>query len=157
MPKNTTPPITPPVLESSPRDGTRSGLTTQGKVSRIEIESGRGTYLSESLDDATLQGAIENGVEKIGPYDIYGSKGMIGDTYTRNIFLLETTTDKTTELQFRQLLQHFESEALGAGASRLSIYGSTIQNDNFLSPMLAQRFGYSFQQAQGGAFFIKTF
>lgn len=39
-----------------------------------------------------------------------------------------------------------ESEALKSGATKISIYGSSVVNDGFLNPNVIGRFGYSFEQ-----------
>jgi hypothetical protein len=88
-----------------------------------------------------LNQAVLRGPEIVRGFRIFGNKGLVGNTYTRNILLIEAQTKGA--VPFRHLLNSFEAEALSAGASRISITGHAVINQGFLSPALAQRFGYT--------------
>lgn len=91
-----------------------------------------------------LEMALFNGAENVGGYSVYGTKGLVGNTFNRNIFLLEAPGGKSLS-GFRSFVGALESEALGAGANKISIYGSSVINKGFLNPNIAERFGYSFE------------
>jgi hypothetical protein len=65
------------------------------------------------------------GAENVEGYSIYGTKGLVGNTFNRNIFLLETSGSKSLS-GFRFLVGSMEKEALGNGASKISIYVSSV-------------------------------
>ena len=94
--------------------------------------------------------------EKIGPYTINGTKGLVGETFNRNIFLLETAKSSKSLAGFRTLLNSMESEALSSGANKISIFGSSVINEGFLNPTVAARFGYSFEKSGSGVYFQKV-
>lgn len=108
-----------------------------------------------SMTEETFSQALLKGAENIGNYSIYGTKGLVGKTFNRNIFLLEASEGKSLS-GFRALVGSMESEALGAGANKISIYGSSVINKGFLNPNIATRFGYSFEQSGTGVFLQKT-
>lgn len=101
-----------------------------------------------SMTDETFSQALFNGAESVGGYSIYGTKGMVGNTFNRNIFLIETSNKSLSG--FRSLINTMESEAVGLGAKQISIYGSSVINQGFLNPNIAARFGYSFGQTDSG-------
>ena len=107
-----------------------------------------------NLSEETFSQALFKGAEKIGGYTIHGTKGLVGKTFNRNIFLLEASGLKTLS-GFRSFIRSLEAEALSAGANKISIYGSSIINKGLLSPDIARRFGYTFEQSGSGAFFQK--
>lgn len=49
-----------------------------------------------------------------------------------------------------------ESEAINAGANKISIYGSSVINHVFLNPAIVQRFGYSFEKIKNGVILQKN-
>lgn len=92
--------------------------------------------------------------ESVKGYSIYGTKGIVGNTFNRNIFLLETSNKGLAGL--RSLIGSLEKEALGAGANKISIYGSSVINKGFLNPKIVARFGYSFEQSGSGVILQKV-
>ncbi|WP_347066702.1 hypothetical protein [Flavobacterium sp. WV_118_3] len=108
-----------------------------------------------NLTEETFSQALFKGVENVGGYSIYGTKGLVGNTLNRNIFLIEASGGKSLS-GFRSFVGSLEREALGAGANKISIYGSSIINKGFLNPNIARRFGYSFKQSGSGVFLQKT-
>ncbi|MGB3465156.1 MAG: hypothetical protein WBA74_07800 [Cyclobacteriaceae bacterium] len=115
----------------------------------------RGSRGLVNLTEETFSQALFNGAERIGGYSIHGTKGLVGNTFNRNIFLIEASGSKSLS-GFRSLVGSLEAEALGAGANRISIYVSSVINKGFLNPRIANRFGYSFQQSGSGVFLQKT-
>lgn len=107
------------------------------------------------MTEETFSQALLKGAENVGNYSIYGTKGLVGNTFNRNFFLLEASGGKSLS-GFRSLVGTMESEALGAGANKISIYGSSVINKGFLNPNIATRFGYSFEQSGTGVFLRKT-
>jgi RHS repeat-associated protein len=149
--------------------GSMAGLvfSLEGKVIGLEAklldESGgairpaaanTSTSLVNMSEETFLQ-ALFKGSENIGGYTIYGTKGLVGNTFNRNIFLLEATGGKSLS-GFRAFIASLEAEALRAGANKISIYGSSVINKGFLNPIIAARFGYSFEQSGSGVFLQKV-
>ncbi|WP_103072708.1 RHS repeat domain-containing protein [Aquimarina sediminis] len=123
-------------------------------VGALFLRSNKGVGGLVSLSEETFSQALLKGAEKVGNYSIYGTKGLIETTFTRNIFLIDTPTKSLSG--FRSLINSLESEALRAGANRISIYGSSVINDGFLNPNIMKRFGYSIQQTKHGVLMQKT-
>jgi RHS repeat-associated protein len=107
----------------------------------------------ETFSQALFKESIRQ-TEKIGGYSIYGTKGMVGDVFNRNIFLIETSSKGFGN--FKNMISAMEREAVSAGAKKISIFGSSIINKGFLNPDIARRFGYTFQQSGNGAFLQKV-
>ena len=107
------------------------------------------------LTEETFSQALFKGVENMKGYAIYGTKGLAGSTYNRNIFLLEQVQGKSLS-GFRNFVQALEQEARGVGAKKISIYGSSVINDGFLNPNIANRFGYSFEKSANGILLQKS-
>ncbi|WP_413511105.1 hypothetical protein [Myroides odoratus] len=107
------------------------------------------------LTNETFEQALFSGVEKMRGYAIYGTKGLVGRTYNRNIFLLEQMDGKSLS-GFRNLIKGMEQEAFSSGANKISIYGSSVINDGFLNPNIASRFGYSFEKSASGILLQKS-
>lgn len=91
----------------------------------------------------------------MGGYSVYGTKGLVGNTFNRNIFLLEASGSKSLS-GFRSFIGSLEAEAIGAGANTISIYGSSVINKGFLNPNIARGFGYTFEQSGSGVFLQKV-
>ncbi|MDQ0593698.1 hypothetical protein QFZ37_002067 [Chryseobacterium ginsenosidimutans] len=108
-----------------------------------------------NLTEETFSQALYKGVENVGGYSIYGTKGLVGNTFNRNVFLLEASGTKSLS-GFRSLFGSMEAEAIGAGASKISIYGSSVINQGLLNPSIAQRFGYSFEKIGNGIILQKA-
>jgi len=102
--------------------------------------------MSEELLNKSLFEDGANFIEKVGNYKIYGNKGLVGDTYTRNILLIETEANAKKSLSgFKTMVQQLENEAKAAGASRISIGGYEVYNKGFLSPSVASKMGYKIE------------
>lgn len=97
-----------------------------------------------NLTEETFSQALFKGAENVGGYSVYGTKGLVGNTFNRNIFLLEALGSKSLS-GFRSFVGSLEREALGASANKISIYGSSFINKGFLNPNIARRFGCSFE------------
>jgi RHS repeat-associated protein len=108
-----------------------------------------------NLTEETFSQALFNGAENVGGYSIYGTKGLVGSTFNRNIFLLEASGGKSLG-GFRSFVGSLEAEALGAGANKISIYGSSVINKGFLNPNIATRFGYTFERSGSGVILQKV-
>jgi len=107
----------------------------------------------ENLSDAVFNLSVNGNIEKIGSYSIYGVKGLVGKTFNRNIFLIETSNRSLSGL--RSMVQSMEKEAIDLGANKLSIFGSSVINNGFLNPRLAGRFGFSLTKYKNGVIFTK--
>lgn len=110
-----------------------------------------GGFLGRSVGRELVGGAEEvfaqavlRGPEIIQGFRIFGNKGIVGNTFSRNIFLIEAQSKGAVPL--RTLINSLEQEALAAGATRLSIVGHAVINRGFLSAAVAQRFGFAFRQ-----------
>jgi hypothetical protein len=108
----------------------------------------------ETLSQAAIKDYLKQ-TEKIGDYSIYGTKGLVGDTFNRNIFLIET--ENKSLAAFRKMFDQMEKEAITMGANKLSIFGSSVINEGFLNPTVAKRFGYIFEQTGDNVIFTKIF
>jgi hypothetical protein len=108
-----------------------------------------------NLTEETFSQALFKGAENVGGYSVYGTKGLVGSTFNRNIFLLEASGGKSLS-GFRSFVGGLEAEALGTGANKISIYGSSVINKGFLNPNIAGRFGYSFEQSGSGVILQKV-
>lgn len=108
-----------------------------------------------NLTEETFSQALFQGAENVAGYSVYGTKGLVGNTFNRNIFLLESSGSKSLS-GFRSFVGSLETEALSAGASKISIHGSSVINKGFLNPNIAKRFGYTFKQSGSGIFLQKT-
>ncbi|WP_426479447.1 hypothetical protein ACP3T3_08410 [Chryseobacterium sp. CBSDS_008] len=111
-------------------------LTSGGRAAPGIIKAEAGIVKAESkaivnLTEETFSQALMKGAENVGGYTIYGTKGLVGNTFNRNIFLLEASGSKSLS-GLRSLVGSMEKEALGAGASKISIYGSSVINKGFL-------------------------
>jgi RHS repeat-associated protein len=131
--------------------GTRS-LFMRGFSKAAVKTGGRGLV---NLTEETFSQALFKGAENVGGYSVYGTKGLVGNTFNRNIFLLEASGSKSLS-GFRSFVGSLEVEAIGAGANRISIYGSSVINKGFLNPNIAKRFGYTFEQSGSGVFLQKV-
>lgn len=92
--------------------------------------------------------ALRNGPESVAGFKIYGNKGLVGNSYARNIFLIEADAKGVSAL--RGLTNALEAEARAAGAKELRIIGHAVINDGFLNPRIAERFGYTFRRINDG-------
>jgi RHS repeat-associated protein len=127
------------------------GTFTRKVVQASKIAGGRQVV---NLTEETFMQALFKSIENVGGYSIYGTKGLVGKTFNRNIFLLEATAGKSLS-GFRALIGKLESEALKAGANKISIFGSSIVNPGFFNPSIAKRFGYTFEKTSNGVIFQK--
>lgn len=109
----------------------------------VNVTKGGGRGLV-NLTEETFSQALFKGAENVGGYSVYGTKGLVGNTFNRNIFLLEASGSKSLS-GFRSFVGSLEAEAIGAGANKISIYGSSVINKGFLNPNIARRFGYTFE------------
>jgi hypothetical protein len=116
----------------------------------VQQAGGPGTGTSEAPQgqmrpaaEELLQQATRLPPERINGFRIFGNKGLVGQTFQRNILLIEAEAKGAASL--RQLIAAFEAEARAAGATRLSITGHAVINQGFLSPAIAQRFGFTFR------------
>jgi RHS repeat-associated protein len=105
--------------------------------------------LEETFNQAVYKSLMKSS-EKIGKYTIDGTKGIVGDTFARNIFYIGAEKKDRSLSGLIDVIGQMESEAKAAGAKRLSIVGHAITNTNFANPAtmqkLAARFGYTYKQ-----------
>jgi hypothetical protein len=91
-----------------------------------------------------LQQATRLPPERLNGFRIFGNKGLVGQTFQRNVLLIEAETKGASSL--KKLIEAFEAEARAAGASRLSITGHAVINQGFLNPAIAQRYGFALRR-----------
>jgi hypothetical protein len=128
---------------------TGSGLTTLGL--------GTGTAASTAstgvllLSEEAFNGALA--AERFGTalalagFKVFGSHGLVGNSYNINVFLIEAMRKAGAPL--RGLVTALEGLAKSAGASQLRIVGTSVRNPGFLNPQVAQRYGFTFRQING--------
>lgn len=98
---------------------------------------------SEAFNSALFQEATKT-VENVGGFKFYGNKGFVGDTFNRNVFLIEAEQKGAASL--RGMVNALEGEARASGANQLSIIGHEVINPGFLNPAIAQRYVFTFRQ-----------
>ncbi|WP_158605983.1 DUF6443 domain-containing protein [Taibaiella sp. KBW10] len=130
-----------------------AGESPTGLVESASVKAGERGLVN--LTEETFSQAVSKGAEKISGYSVYGTNGLVGSTYNVNVFLLEASAGKSLS-GFRTFIGNLEGRALDAGASKISIYGSSVINKGFLNPNIARRFGYSFEQSGTGVFLQKN-
>ena len=160
VPSKTAPEATVPVLSLS-ASGALGMESVAVPVGRVATMMGSGTgaaiILHESGMPGTggpgqmrpsaeelLQQSTQRPPERLSGFRIFGNKGLVGSTFQRNILLIEAEAKGAAPL--RRLISEFEAEARAAGASRLSITGHAVINQGFLSPALAERFGFQLRR-----------
>lgn len=97
--------------------------------------------------DEVFEQAVMTGPETVAGFRIFGNKGLVGDTFQRNVILLEAEAKGVAPL--RGLANALEAEARTAGASQLRIVGYAVINRGF-TPAVATRFGFEFRQINAG-------
>jgi hypothetical protein len=144
------------------RQGDISGGLGYGGWSMVDAASmgvtglaRKGVTTMVSLTEETFTQALYRGAENVAGYSVYGTKGLVGSTFNRNIFLIDIPKELRGLARFRSFVGRLESEALRAGANKISIYGSSVINDGFLNPAIIRRFGYSFEQSGSGVILQK--
>lgn len=135
-------------------------ITTKGRAAPAILKAEAGIAKGESkaivnLTEETFSQALMKGTENLNGYSIYGTKGLVGNTFNRNVFLIEASEGKSLS-GLRTLVTSMEEEALRAGANKISIYGSSVINKGFLKPQIAERFGYSFEKVGHSVILQKT-
>jgi len=95
-----------------------------------------------ALEEAAFVAALKNGPETISGFQVFGNKGLVGKSFNRNIFLLESNKRQS----IAKLLKAFEAEAKAAGAEVLNIKGLSVINPKLINPKVAEKFGYIFRQ-----------
>ncbi|HEV7571879.1 MAG TPA: RHS repeat-associated core domain-containing protein [Thermoanaerobaculia bacterium] len=103
-----------------------------------------GSGLPVVASEETFRQAVVAGSEKLAGFSIDGTKGLVGATFNRNI--LGLTADVKGGSSIAGLFSALEAEAKAAGATKLSIVGHAIINGKLLSPEIAKRFGYQFNE-----------
>jgi hypothetical protein len=129
----------PPVFTAgkfAARSARIGGIAKGGGGALVRMED-------EVFNTALFQDATKT-FDNVAGFKIYGNKGMIGDEFTRNIFLIEA--EKQGQTPLRTLLNSLEPEARAAGAKSLNIGGDSVINDGFLNPRILQRYGFQFER-----------
>lgn len=118
----------------------------------IAAESRALTLGSQEAFDAALWQSSTGSTEVVNGFRVFGNKGLVGDAFNRNIFLIEAEQKGGTSL--RGLVNAFEAEARSAGASQLNIVGHSIVNEGFMNPAILERFGFTFRQINNETIFL---
>jgi hypothetical protein len=92
-----------------------------------------------------LEESIKNGSELIEGFEIYGLKGLVGNTFQRSILDLAQDPSRSSRSLFR-LLKAFEQEALESGAKYLKIVGLSVNETRLINRAAFERLGYVFRQ-----------
>ncbi|MDQ0067702.1 DUF6443 domain-containing protein [Chryseobacterium lathyri] len=135
-------------------EGIEMAVKDAAKTAAKEMAEKEAKGFLVPMAEETLEQASRDLPETIGTYSIYGTQGLVGDTYTRNIFLMETKKKSLSGL--RSTIATMEKQAAQKGANKISIYGAAVINDGFLNPAIAKRFGYSFEKIGSGSLLQKT-
>lgn len=102
--------------------------------------------INAALEQSIFQEATST-YEIINGFKIFGSKGLVGNTFNRNIFYIQAVKDGKGS--FPGLINSFKSEALAAGADNLSIEAIAVVNkrlERYLNPASMRRSGFSFSE-----------
>jgi RHS repeat-associated protein len=107
----------------------------------IVDETFSGTAIETMANAAFSAGTIRT----VAGYEVAGNVGLVGGTYNVNIWGLYATEDSEGAFSFVNALN---AEANAAGASQISITGTSVINPGLLnmSPALAGRLGFQFTQ-----------
>ncbi|PJJ59573.1 RHS repeat-associated protein [Hymenobacter chitinivorans DSM 11115] len=106
------------------------------------------------MAEETFEQALFKGVEYIGKVEVYGTKGLVGETFNRNIFYLKSAQPSFGGV--RSLLGAMEKEAVEAGAKKISIYGASVINSKIINPKLAAALGYTLEESGQGVILQKV-
>ena len=90
--------------------------------------------------EEALRQALYQGPELLTGFRIYGTKGLVGTSFQRNIFLLEA--EKKGARSLRKLVQLLEAEARATVAIELRIIGHAVINKGLFNAAIARRFGF---------------
>ncbi|MBL8151505.1 MAG: RHS repeat-associated core domain-containing protein [Blastocatellia bacterium] len=100
--------------------------------------------MSEEVFERSLVQEVTRTAENIGGFKIFGSKGLVGNVFNRNVFLIEAEKKGASSLS--GLVKNLEDEARSAGAKELRIIGTSIVNTGFFNAKIAKRFGFTFRR-----------
>ena len=84
--------------------------------------------------------------ERIAGYDLYGDKGLVGDSFVREVFSFDNIEAAGDFRGMRNLVSQLVGEARGAGASQLRIVGVAVHNTQILNQRTAERLGFTYRQ-----------
>jgi hypothetical protein len=97
----------------------------------------------ETFRVSLFQSAL-NSVERVAGFRIFGIKGVVGETFTRSVFLFEA--EKKGAAPLSGLVEALTSEARQAGAKELRIIGTSVVNPGLFNAKTAARYGFTFRQ-----------
>jgi len=151
--------VTPPELEQIPVPPVPSEappaatIHTTGTYTYPTTQAGL-----ERLDGNLLVENLQPGFPKwIGKFETYATAQLVDGTYNVNVFLIRLN-GPSTMLGLRRVMMALESEALAAGAKRLSIYGTAFLKEEFYQSLLTKsaNFGYTAEETTTGLILNKT-
>ena len=140
--------------------GMLSKLRTLGAAGAIATAAADGATTTSLVlsSDAAFSAALAQegtvGAEVVSGFKIFGAKGLVGNVYVRNVFLIEAT--KKGAVPLSDLVRSLEAEARASGASKLEIAGQAVINKGFMNPAIARRYGFTFSQTGKTSFFTKS-
>lgn len=91
-------------------------------------------------------------VEKFGSVQVWGIKGMSGNTFRRHIFAVAADKSVQEGNFLVSLVRGLRQEAIAAGASKLEVYGYSVYNPIFQDAAKWQKFGAIFETIPDGVF-----
>jgi hypothetical protein len=110
-----------------------SGLNVGG-----DLEVSNGMALAPDLTSSSAM------FQNLAGYNLAGSWGMVGDTYTMNISIISSTPGAAQGGQ--ALTDALVSQAQAAGATSISVTGNMVTRAGFFNQSYMESFGWSWQQ-----------
>jgi len=115
-------------------------VAPEAAEAEVAAEGLTGSALVPMTDAAYNYGTIQT----IAGYEVAGTSGMVGSTYSMNIWGLYATEDAQG---IGSLASTIQAQAAALGATDISITGNAIINPSILNMgALAARYGFSFTQ-----------
>jgi hypothetical protein len=94
-------------------------------------------------------------VRTVAGYEVGGNAGLVGNTYSVNVWGLYSTTESQG---LGALANAFKAEATSAGATQISITGVAVRNVGIanLNPAIAARYGFTVETVNGTTIVLKS-
>ncbi|SHL98288.1 hypothetical protein [Mucilaginibacter sp. OK098] len=150
--------VTPPDLEEEltpAATSTPAAATSSPPVVSIH-NSGTFTFpttqsLIERENPLLLLDNLQGNGKAIGMFDTYATAQLVDGTYNINVQYIKIEGDRNL-LGLGQVMRTYENEAIAAGATQISIHGSTFSNTTFFKYLLqkAGNFGYTATASTNG-------
>jgi RHS repeat-associated protein len=116
---------------------------SSGNPTPASVSTGLVNLTEETFSRAVAQSAFF-GAEKVAGFRLFGMKGLVGETFNRNVFLLEA--EKKGGAALSGLVNSLVEEAKAVGAKELRIVGVAVTNQGLFNPKTAERYGFVYRQ-----------